>query len=63
MGVVYYNDSNDLISRLELLGGEIGAGNTSVQLKNEFTNIAHKLRNLGEITNEQLNTIFENYIM
>ena len=63
MGVVYYNDSNDLISRLELLGGEIGAGNTSIQIKNEFTNIAHKLRNLGEITNDQLNTILENYIM
>ena len=62
-GVVYYNDSNDLISRLELLGGEIGAGNTSIQIKNEFTNIAHKLRNLGDITNDQLNTILENYIM
>ena len=53
----------DLISRLELLGGEIGAGNTSIQIKNKFTNIAHKLRNFGDITNDQLNTILENYIM
>ena len=62
-GVVYYTNPDDLVSRLELLGGEIGAGNTSIQIENEFTNIAHKLRNLGEITNEQLNTILENYIM
>ena len=40
-GVVYYNNPEDLLSRLELLGGSILAGNDGV--KNEFTQIVHVL--------------------
>ena len=46
-GVVYYNDPNELINRLELLGGSILAGNDSA--KDEFSNIVHKLFQLGMI--------------
>ena len=40
-GVVYYNDTNDLIDRMELLGGSILAGNDGA--KSEFSEIVHKL--------------------
>lgn len=62
-GVVYYNNTNDLLDRLELLGGEISAGNSCKELKNDFSSIAHKLRDLGEITTDQLDQLIENYIM
>ena len=60
-GVVYYNDTNDLINRLELLGGSILAGNNGV--KDEFTNIVHKLYQLGVIDNENLNELLKVYII
>ena len=40
-GVVYFNNTEDLFNRLELLGGSILAGNDGV--KDEFTQIAHTL--------------------
>ena len=46
--VVYYNNINDLLDRLELLGGSILAGN------NDFNQIAHTLNKQGAIDNEQL---------
>ena len=51
-GVVYFNNINDLLDRMELLGGSILAGNNGV--KNEFSQIAHKLNQLGTIPNKQL---------
>ena len=60
-GVVYYNDTNDLINRLELLGGSILAGNNGV--KDEFSNIVHKLYQLGVIDNENLNELLKVYVI
>lgn len=60
-GVVYYNNSDDLMSRLELLGGSIMAGNDGV--KDEFTQIAHTLNKLGVINNNQLNDLIKEYII
>ena len=60
-GVVYYNDTNDLIDRLELLGGSILAGNNAV--KDEFSNIVHKLYQLGTIDNEKLNDLLQVYVI
>ena len=60
-GVVYYNDPNDLIDRLELLGGSILAGNNGV--KDEFSNIVHKLYQLGTIDNEKLNDLLQVYVI
>ena len=60
-GVVYYNNPEDLLSRLELLGGSIMAGNNGV--KNEFTEIAHVLNRLGAITNDQLINLMKEYVI
>ena len=59
--VVYYNNPDDLMSRLELLGGNIIAGNDGV--KDEFTQIAHTLNKLGVINNNQLNDLIKEYII
>ena len=60
-GVVYFNNINDLLDRMELLGGSILAGNNSV--KNEFSQIAHKLNQLGTISNQQLIELLNNYVL
>ena len=60
-GVVYYNNSNDLINRLELLGGSIMAGNDGA--KNEFSDIVHKLFQLGMIDNAKLNELLQVYVI
>ena len=60
-GVVYYNDTNDLIDRMELLGGSILAGNDGI--KSEFSTILRKLHQLGEIDNAKLNYLLEVYVI
>ena len=60
-GVVYYNDTNDLIDRMELLGGSIMAGNNNV--KSEFSEIVHKLYQLGKIDNTKLNDLLKVYVI
>ena len=61
-GVVYYNNPQDLLSRLELLGGSISAGNDSDDVREEFVNIAHMLNKLKVINNKQMNDIMKNYL-
>ena len=60
-GVIYYNNPNDLLDRMELLGGSILAGNDGV--KKEFTQIAHTLNKIGVINNNQLNNLIKEYII
>ena len=60
-GVVYYNDTNDLINRMELLGGSILAGNDGA--KNEFSEIVHKLYQHGIIDNSKLNDLLQVYVI
>ena len=60
-GVVYYNNTNDLIDRMELLGGSILAGNDGV--KSEFSEIVHKLFQLGIIDNGKLNYLLQVYVI
>ena len=60
-GVVYYNDANDLIDRMGLLGGSIMAGNDGA--KSEFSEIAHKLHQLGKIDSAKLNDLLEIYVI
>ena len=60
-GVVYYNNSDDLLSRLELLGARIMAGNDGV--KDEFIQITQTLNKLGVINNyHQLNDLIKEYV-
>ena len=60
-GVIYYNNPNDLLERIELLGGSILAGNDGV--KQEFIQIAHTLNKIGVIDNNQLNDLIKEYIV
>ena len=62
-GVVYYNNPRDLLSRLELLGGSISAGNNSSDVREEFANIVHLLNKLNVINNKQMNNLLKEYLI
>ena len=62
-GVVYYNNPRDLLSRLELLGGSMSAGNGSSDVREEFTNIVHLLNKLNVIDNKQMNNLLKEYLI
>ena len=62
-GVVYYNNPKDLLSRLELLGGSMSAGNDSSDVREEFTNIVHLLNKLNVIDNKQMNNLLKEYLI
>ena len=51
----------ELLKRLELLGGSLAAGNNGVLP--EYIQIAHRLKDLGIVTNKQLNSLLRNYII
>ena len=59
-GIYFYNSPQELIKRLELLAGLLNAGNNGVL--SEFIIITHQLRDLGVVTNNQLNKLLKNYI-
>ena len=56
----FYFSPQELIKRFELLAGSLAAGNNGVLP--EFIQIAHRLRDLGIVTNNQLNTLLRKYI-
>ena len=56
----HYFYPQELIKRLELLGGSLAAGNNGVLP--EYIQIAHRLRDLGIVTNNQLNKLLRNYV-
>ena len=60
-GVVYYDNPEDLLNRIDLLGGSILAGNDGV--KKEFTHIAHTLNKIGVIDNNQFNDLLREYVI
>ena len=62
-GVVYYNNPQDLLSRLELLGGSMSAGNNSSDVREEFVNIVHRLNKLNVIDNKQMNDLMKEYLL
>ena len=59
-GIMVYLSPQELLNRLELLNGSLVAGNNGVLP--EFIQIAHRLRDLGIITNNQLNTLLRKSI-
>ena len=59
-GMFYFNNPQQLLDRLELLGGSILAGNNGVIP--EFSQIAHLLNQMKVITKKQLNDLIKNYI-
>ena len=62
-GVVYYNNPKDLLSRLELLGGSMSAGNNSSDVREEFVKIVHRLNKLNVIDNKQVNDLIKEYLI
>ena len=60
-GMVYYNNPQQLLKRLELLSGSILAGNNGVIP--EFSQIAHLLNKMKVISKKQLNNLIKNYII
>ena len=59
-GIIYFKDPQQLLHRLELLGGSIMAGNNGVI--NEFSQIAHLLNKMKVISNKQLNNLLKTYL-
>ena len=62
-GVVYYNNPQDLLSRLELLGGSMSAGNNSSDVREEFVKIVRRLNKLNVIDNKQVNDLIKEYLI
>ena len=59
-GMIYFKDPQQLLHRLELLGGSIMAGNNGAI--NEFSQIAHLLNKMKVISNKQLNNLLKTYL-
>ena len=59
-GMFYFSNPEELLKRFELLGGSLAAGNNGVLP--EYIQIAHRLRDLGFVTNKQLNTFLRKFI-
>ena len=59
-GMIYFNNPQELLKRLELLGGSILAGNNGVIP--EFSKIAHLLYQMKVISNKQLNDLLKTYL-
>ena len=59
-GIFFYNSPQELIKRFELLGGSLAAGNNGVL--HEYIQITHRLRDLGVINNNQLNSLLRKVI-
>ena len=62
-GVVYYNNPQDLLLRLELLGGSMSAGNNNSDVREEFVKIVHRLNKLNVIDNKQVNDLMKEYLI
>ena len=61
-GVKFFSDSNDLFTRMELLVGEMSAGNNSTDVRDEFIEIVHVIHKLGLINVGQLNSLLKKYV-
>ena len=59
-GINFYFSPQELLHRFELLNGSLAAGNNGVLP--EYIQIAHRLKDLGIITNNQLNTLLRKII-
>ena len=57
---IFYSNPEELLHRFELLNGSLAAGNNGVLP--EIIQIAHRLRDLGVITNNQLNKLLRKII-
>ena len=59
--VMFFNDPNQLLKKLELIIGEVLAGNTSIKMRNMGVNILDTLLKIATINRSQYNKIYNNY--
>ena len=59
--VMFFNDVNQLLKKLELIIGEVLAGNTSIQMRNTGVNIVDTLLRMSTINRPQYNKLYNKY--
>ena len=59
--VVFFNDPKQLLKKLELIVGEVLAGNTSIQMRNMGVNILDTLLKMSTINRPQYNKLYNQY--
>ena len=59
--VVFFNDVKQLLKKLELIIGEVIAGNTSIQMRNTGVSILDMLLKMAIINRSQYNKLYNQY--
>ena len=59
--VVFFNDVKQLLKKLELIIGEVIAGNTSIQMRNTGVSILDMLLKVAKINRSQYNKLYNQY--
>ena len=59
--VVFFNDAKQLLKKLELIIGEVIAGNTSIQMRNTGVSILDTLLRMSTINRPQYNKLYNQY--
>ena len=58
---MFFSDVKQLLNKLELIIGEIIAGNTSIQMRNTGVNILDTLLRMSKINKPQYNKLYKKY--
>ena len=59
--VIFFNDPKQLVKKLELIIGEVLAGNTSIQMRNTGVVILDTLLRMATINRSQYNKLYNQY--
>ena len=59
--VMFFNNPKQLLNKLELIIGEIIAGNTSIQMRNTGVSILDTLLRMSTINKPQYNKLYKKY--
>jgi len=60
-GNVFFNDPKQLLKKLEIIIGEIMAGNTSIKMRNTGDALLDTLLRISAINKSQYNKLHKNY--